>query len=119
MKHNGGAHSFSTPLSGSNTEDFMPKQSALPPMDVITVSIAMAVCDILVVERAKLNAALNVLERKGLLSLAEVRETIQSIDSLPAESMEADWHKLHQRLQERTAIRFQELTLQFGPTGTT
>jgi hypothetical protein len=97
----------------------MPKQSPLPPTDMITASLAMAVCDLLVIERAKLNAAFNVLERKGLLSPAEMRETIQSIDSLSAESAEADWHKLQQKLQERMAVHFQELMLHFGPTGTT
>ena len=32
-----------------------------PPMDMITTALAMAVCDLLVTERAKLNAVLGVL----------------------------------------------------------
>ena len=79
----------------------------------------MAVCDLLVAERAKLNAVLGLLERKGLLSSAEVSEAIQSIASLPSALAGADWQILQQRIQERMAARLQELILHSGQAGPT
>jgi hypothetical protein len=90
-----------------------------PPMDITTIALAMAVCDLLVTERAKLKAVIELLERKGLLSTSEVSEAMQSIASLPPESAGADWQRLQQRLQERMAIRFQELVLHSGKIGPT
>ena len=88
-----------------------------PSADLTTIALAMAVCDLLVNERAKFMAVLKLLERKGLVSGAELSETMKSIASLPPESTQADWQRIQAKLQERMGIRFQELLLHTGTTG--
>jgi hypothetical protein len=85
--------------------------SGSPPMDAATAALAIATCDLLVAERAKLTAVLQRFERKGLLTSNEIREVNQSIALLPPELADADSEYLQRKLQERMTARFQEILL--------
>jgi hypothetical protein len=99
-----------------NGEHFM---SELPPTDIMTAALAMALCDLFIAEWAKLQAVLRLLEQKGLLSSAESSEAIQSTASLAPELAEENSQRLQQRLRERMETRLQELMLHLGATGPT
>jgi len=91
----------------------------LPPLEITIAALAMAICDLLAEEHAKIIAVLELLEQKGLLQSGEVRERIQSIPALAPESVEGNSQILQQKLRERMARRFQEMVLHLGPTGST
>jgi len=93
--------------------------SDTPRVDVTTVALALAVCDLLVTERARFRAVLGLLERKGVVSSRELSETFQSIDSGPPELTAADIETLQKAIRERMRVRLQEMALHLGPTGTT
>ena len=89
----------------------------LPSMDLLTASLAIAVCDLLISETAKVKAIVQLLERKGLLSSAEIREAIQSIASLPPEVVEAESQRLQEKIRERMTTRLQELMRHMTSSG--
>jgi len=88
-------------------------------MDPLIASLAMSVCDLLVTERAKFNATLQLLQQKGLLTSAEIGETIRSIESLAPELVAEDFDRLQRRVQQRMEVRLQELLLHSLPSGPT
>ena len=91
-------------------DDLTPSHAALS-------ALAMAVCDLLAVERAKLNALLQLLERKELVSADELNAAGQSISALPASELGEDVQRLHTLIRERMMVRLQELALHSGPVG--
>jgi hypothetical protein len=88
-----------------------------PQIDAMTAVLAMAVCDLLVNERARFRTVLELLETKGLLSSAEVDEAIRSKRPLSPEEAENESQIVLKMLQERMMARSQQMALQFGPTG--
>jgi hypothetical protein len=87
-----------------------------PPMEPVWIALAMSMCDILTTEIAKVQALVGLLEKKGLLSASEIQNAIHSI---PPESVERISESLRKSMQERVAIRYQEVllhTLSDSPT---
>jgi hypothetical protein len=86
-----------------------------PPMDLISIAMMMAVCDMLATEQARFLALVELLVKKGLVSAEEVTASIESISSIPLEKTEENSLRLQGRIRERLMVHFQELTLRFGP----
>ncbi len=86
-------------------------------MDPLSTAVAIAVCDLIGNEVAKLRAVLALLEKKGLVSSAELNEAIQSIQTLPLESVQDISNTLQEAMRARIAQRYQEMILLFGKQG--
>ena len=88
-----------------------------PPLDATTAALAMALCDLILMERAKVTAIVGVLQDKGLLTASDMHEATEAIATLDREGPGEDWLRMQLALQERMAMRFHEVMLQFGKSG--
>jgi hypothetical protein len=78
-------------------------------VSMTTAALAMAACDLLVIERAKFRALIQLLAGKQLVSPAELSESLYTIAPPSQESLPADWNKLYDSLVSQMAIRLQQL----------
>ncbi len=88
-----------------------------PAMDPISVALAMASCDVMVEHVARLNAALGLLQQKGLVSALEVQQALDSIAELPPEIVDEISNLLQAKMRARLAQRYQEIVLHSADEG--